>query len=61
MWKIIFTILLFTIAAIIAFSRVYLEVHYFSDVVAGACLSITWLMLSIWILHKADRGLSSNT
>jgi undecaprenyl-diphosphatase len=55
-WKISATILLFLFAAIIAFSRVYLRVHYPSDVVAGFCLSIIWLMLSLWILHKVDRG-----
>jgi undecaprenyl-diphosphatase len=53
-WKIIVTIVLFLFAAIIAFSRVYLRVHYPSDVVAGFCLSFVWLMLSLWILHKVD-------
>ena len=54
-WKILLTIVLFLFAATIAFSRVYLRVHYPSDVIAGFCLSIVWLMLSLWILHKADR------
>lgn len=56
-WKILVTIVLFLFAATIAFSRVYLRVHYPSDVAAGFCLSIIWLMLSLWILHKADRQL----
>ena len=56
-WKIIIACTLFVIATTIAFSRVYLRVHYPSDVVAGFCLSLIWLMLSIWILHKADRGI----
>ena len=56
LWKIIIAILLFVFATTIAFSRVYLRVHYPSDVVAGFCLSVVWLMLSFWILHKADRG-----
>ncbi|MEP6926920.1 MAG: phosphatase PAP2 family protein [Ginsengibacter sp.] len=54
-WKILLTIILFLFAATIAFSRVYLRVHYPSDVVAGFCLSMCWLMLSLWILHKADK------
>lgn len=56
LWKIVSTIFLFLLATTIAFSRVYLRVHYPSDVVAGFCLSVVWLMISLWILHKADRG-----
>ena len=54
-WKILLAIFLLLFAATIAFSRVYLRVHYPSDVVAGFCLSIIWLMLSLWILHKTDK------
>jgi len=57
-WKIIIAIVLFALAAIIAFSRVYLRVHFPSDVIAGFCLSVVWLMISLWILHKTDRGVS---
>jgi len=57
-WKILLAIFLFLFAATIAFSRVYLRVHYPSDVVAGFCLSIIWLMLSLWILHKTDKKTS---
>ncbi len=35
-------------------SRVYLRVHYASDVIAGFCLGLMWLMLSIWILKKIE-------
>ncbi|HWH64265.1 MAG TPA: phosphatase PAP2 family protein, partial [Ginsengibacter sp.] len=58
-WKIVIAVFLFLLATTIAFSRVYLRVHYPSDVVAGFCLSVVWLMLSLWILHKADRGVVS--
>ena len=56
-WKILIAFILVVFAATIAFSRVYLRVHYPSDVVAGFCLSVVWLMISISILHKTDRGM----
>ena len=51
-WKIITSILLFLFAAGIALSRVYLRVHFPSDVIAGFCLSVVWLILAFWILGK---------
>ncbi len=58
-WKILLSVALFLIASTIAFSRVYLRVHYASDVVAGFCLSVIWLMLSLWLLHITDKKTSS--
>jgi undecaprenyl-diphosphatase len=49
-WKVTATVFLFLFASTIAFSRVYLQVHFPSDVVAGFCLSVVWLILSFWIL-----------
>ncbi|MEP7230173.1 MAG: phosphatase PAP2 family protein [Ginsengibacter sp.] len=54
-WKITATILLFIFATAIAFSRVYLRVHFPSDVIAGLCLSVVWLMISLWLLQKRKR------
>lgn len=34
----------------VAWSRVYLYVHYASDVIAGFCLGIMWLILAEWFL-----------
>ncbi|MDQ6845249.1 MAG: phosphatase PAP2 family protein [Bacteroidota bacterium] len=59
-WKIAATILLFLFATTIAFSRVYLRVHYPSDVVAGFCLSMIWLIIAQWLLHKADKKIIKN-
>ncbi len=46
------SILFFLFACSIAFSRVYLHVHYASDVVAGLCLCLVWLGISFWLLNK---------
>lgn len=39
----------------IGISRVYLRVHYASDVIAGFCVGVTWLLLSIWVLGKIEK------
>lgn len=44
------TLLIFG-ALLIGFSRVYLRVHYPSDVAAGFCIGIAWLILSIWVME----------
>ena len=54
----ILTILFFLFACAIAFSRIYLHVHYASDVVAGFLLCIVWLVASFWILKKFSKILS---
>lgn len=46
------TVFFFLFASAIAFSRVYLHVHYASDVVAGFCLCIVWLGFSFWAMKK---------
>lgn len=50
------TALLFILATTIAFSRVYLHVHYASDVIAGFCLSFIWLALCIFILKRINNN-----
>lgn len=54
LWKWLLSVLLILLAACIALSRVYLHVHYASDVIAGLCLSILWLGMSLWILEKVQ-------
>lgn len=49
-------IILFFVAALIATSRVYLHVHYASDVIAGLCLSILWLTICIFVLTKIEKA-----
>jgi undecaprenyl-diphosphatase len=50
-----FSILFFFFATAIAISRVYLHVHYASDVVAGFCLCMAWLCISLWLIRKVHK------
>lgn len=40
---------------LIGFSRIYLRVHYTSDVLAGFAVGFLWLVLSLWILGHMER------
>lgn len=48
------TILLGLLIIFIGVSRVYLRVHYASDVLAGFCVGLMWLFLSLWILKRIE-------
>ena len=39
----------------IGFSRVYLIVHYASDVIAGFAMGVIWLSLSIWVIRRLEN------
>ncbi|MEP6949733.1 MAG: phosphatase PAP2 family protein [Ginsengibacter sp.] len=53
-------LLVFLIIAI-GLSRVYLRVHYASDVIAGFSVGLVWLLLSLWILSKVEKYNKRNT
>lgn len=55
-WKWIGTIVLLLFAGIVALSRVYLHVHYASDVLAGFCLSFLWLTICLFVLRKISKS-----
>ncbi len=40
---------------LIGFSRVYLVVHYASDVIAGFAMGVIWLSLSIWSIRRIEN------
>ena len=40
---------------LVGFSRVYLRLHYASDVIAGFCLGLIWLILAKWFLLKTEQ------
>ncbi|MEO5501726.1 MAG: phosphatase PAP2 family protein [Ginsengibacter sp.] len=58
--KVAIGVFFFSCAALIAYSRVYLHVHYPSDVIAGFCLSVIWLLLSYYFLRKKKEDEPQN-
>ena len=52
-WTLI--ILLMVLIIIIGFSRIYLRVHYASDVLAGYCIGFLWLAFTVWMLNKMEK------
>jgi membrane-associated phospholipid phosphatase len=54
-WKWLLSFLLMTLILLIGFSRIYLRLHYFSDVMAGFAAGIIWLSLSIWVVRRFER------
>ncbi len=49
--------LLLVIAAI-GFSRIYLRVHYATDVIAGVCIGFVWLDLCLWVIDKKEAAVT---
>ena len=47
--------LLGALILLIAFSRIYLNVHYASDVIAGIAVGFIWLVLSLNIIHRIEK------
>ena len=52
-WFVISVLVLLTV--MIGLSRVYLKLHYPSDVIAGFSLGIIWLFLAKWVLFKTAK------
>lgn len=49
--------LLLVIAAI-GFSRIYLRVHYATDVIAGICIGFVWLDFCLWYIDKKEAAIT---
>lgn len=64
-YRLLLAFLLISFALLIGFSRVYLRVHYPSDVMAGFCIGFAWLVFTIWLFEKlkkkADKEIQSDT
>ncbi|HET6996603.1 MAG TPA: phosphatase PAP2 family protein [Chitinophagaceae bacterium] len=53
--KWLLTIFLVLFILLIGFSRIYLRLHYFSDVIAGFAAGIMWLTVSLWTVRRFER------
>ena len=40
----------------VGLSRIYLKVHYISDVIAGAALGVVWVFILNWLIHTVRSG-----
>ncbi|CAN5357756.1 hypothetical protein BH09BAC2_BH09BAC2_21690 [soil metagenome] len=53
-WKMLLTILFIFLILMIGTSRIYLKVHYASDILAGYSMGFVWLLLSLWITGRME-------
>ena len=53
-YKILVSIILSLLIILIMMSRIYLGAHYFSDVIAGASLATSYLLLLIDMLERRN-------
>jgi undecaprenyl-diphosphatase len=54
-WKWVMSILLILFSISIGLSRIILKMHYPSDVVAGFCFGLIWVLLAFWLLGFIER------
>jgi membrane-associated phospholipid phosphatase len=47
--------LLILLIMIIGLSRIYLRVHYASDVMAGYCIGFLWLVFAVYMLNRMEK------
>jgi len=52
-------IVVFVLIVLIGFSRIYLRVHYASDVAAGFIIGLLWLLLSLAVLKWLEGYVTS--
>ncbi|GEO10813.1 hypothetical protein SAE01_33090 [Segetibacter aerophilus] len=54
-YKFLIGSVLILFSLLIGFSRVYLRVHYPSDVVAGICIGFAWLILTVGLFERLKK------
>ena len=53
--KWLLAVLLVLVILLIGYSRVYLRVHYASDVLSGFIIGFLWLSISLWVLDNLEQ------
>ena len=53
--KTVSSTLFITITSIVAFDRIYLNVHWFSDVLGGWLLGLFWFTFSLWVFRYVEK------
>jgi undecaprenyl-diphosphatase len=53
--KYFLTALLVILILLIGFSRIYLRVHYASDVLSGFIIGLLWLFISLAVLNRIEH------
>ena len=55
-WRYTLVVLLTALILLIGYSRIYLRVHYATDVLAGYSLGIIWLIVSVHLLRRLEKA-----
>jgi undecaprenyl-diphosphatase len=54
-WKVLWIVLLVVLIIMIGMTRIYLRVHYASDVIAGYSMGFLWLVFAVWMLNRMEK------
>ena len=56
LWRWALTVLLTLLILLIGYSRIYLKVHYATDVLAGYAMGLLWLLLSVYLMRRLEKA-----
>jgi len=54
-WHLLIVLLAIAVILLVGSSRIFLQVHYFSDVLAGFCSGATWLIVCVVVTEIVQR------